>query len=350
MPQPPAAGLPQAPFETYAPPRPRRGASQGPISPRKGPVRSHGKRKRRVSVLAVLILLIGFGAVGAGLRFIPGAPFAPTAGGPGGSQNEPTPTPEPTPEPLPFTVEEVSLPDLGTGGFLSWAIMDRRSGEIWGSKNMNATTWTASMIKGWLAADYLRRADEANRKPTTSQLHMLEIMIRDSDNNAATSTYNANGKSASTKRLISLCKLTDSKSSTEGWGLTSLSARDTVRMADCIANGTAAGEEWTPWLLDMMRKVRGIGDFGPRKVLPESEQGKVAIKNGWLPFSDDHMWHVNCMAIGDTWAMAVLLRYRSASYPGEGNWDVELPRGQNYCQMVAQQLVNTDIPEPSSTP
>ena len=117
-------------------------------------------------------------------------------------------------------------------------------------------------------------------------------------------------------------------------------------MADCIGNGTAAGSKWTAWLLDMMRKVRGVGDFGIRKALPPAEAGTVAIKNGWLPFYDDHMWHVNCMAIGDTWAMAVLLRFRSAAYPQAGNWDVELPRGQQYCQMVATQLLNPDALTP----
>ena len=189
---PPVAGRPTPPTRDpangYAPPAPARpGPEPDLFAPRRGPVRGHGRRKRRFPILALVILLLGIAAVGAGLRFAPGSPFAPVKGG-DAAGDEPTPTPTPTPAPLPFRVDTVTLPTLGTGGFVSWAIMDRRSGEIWGSDNMTTTSWTASMIKGWLAADYLRRAADASRTPTTSQLHTVEIMIRDSDNNAATTS------------------------------------------------------------------------------------------------------------------------------------------------------------------
>ena len=52
---------------------------------------------------------------------------------------------------------------VATGGFLSWAVMDRRTGEIFGSANLAATTWPASMIKSWIAADYLRRSSDERR-------------------------------------------------------------------------------------------------------------------------------------------------------------------------------------------
>src|SRR5204863_138178 len=81
------------------------------------------------------------------------------------------------------------------------------------------------------------------------------------------------------ERLITMCGLTDSSAVPNEWGTTRLSARDAVRMGDCIADGTAAGPTWTPWVLDMMRKVRGVGDFGIRDVLPPAQAAKVAIKN-----------------------------------------------------------------------
>ncbi len=307
---------------------------------RSRPIRGHGRRKRRLPVWGLVIVLVGLAALGVGLRFLPGSSFVPHPGSQAGGQDDPTPTPTPTPAPLPFHVATVTVPDLGKKSFVSWALMDRRSGEIWGSPTMDQTTWTASMIKGWLAADYLRRQTEAGRTPSSSWLHTLETMIRDSDNAAGTRTYNADGKTASIKRLITICKLADSSASTEGWGFTSVSARDTVKMADCIANGTAAGPTWTPTLLGWMRTVRGQGDFGIRHALPPAQAAQVSIKNGWLPFTDDHLWHINCMAVGDTWAMAVLLRYPSAHYPGEGDWNVELPKGEQLCQQVATELLN----------
>src|SRR5262245_24754936 len=46
---------------------------------------------------------------------------------------------------------------VNTSGFWSWALMDRNTGELATSANAGTTNVTASMIKAWLAADYLRR-------------------------------------------------------------------------------------------------------------------------------------------------------------------------------------------------
>lgn len=282
-----------------------------------------------------MVLLLGLGAVGAGLRVLPGSPLAPQGGGSGGVEESASTTPSPTPAPLPFRSAEVTMASVSTTGFLSWALMDLRSGEIVGSANMDATSTTASMIKAWLAADYLRRAEERGETPSQSRLADLESLIRDSNNEAADRTYSANGKTPSIQRLISMCGLTDSKAIAGLWSNTSISARDTVRMGQCIADGRAAGPKWTPWMMDMMRKVRGVGDFGIRKALPAEQQGQIAIKNGWLLRDEDHHWHTNCLAIGETWVLAVLQRY-----PTHGDWNIDFAHTQKVCQDVATMLLN----------
>jgi hypothetical protein len=169
----------------------------------------------------------------------------------------------------------------------------------------------------------------------------LDRMIRDSDNNAAEDIYQRNGGSASINRLISICHLTDTKATSRGWSFTTISARDAVRMADCIANGTGAGPTWTGWLLEKMRTVR-IGDWGIRKALPPAEAAAVSIKNGWLFYDDDRNWHINCLAVSDTWAMAVLQRY-----PGHGRYDSDFAHGIAVCKDVATQLLNPAwVPSP----
>jgi hypothetical protein len=243
----------------------------------------------------------------------------------------PTPTPSPTPAPLRFRATTLTVK---TEGFFSWALMDRRTGEIWGSTTMTSTTWPASMIKAWLGSDFLRRATEKGVSPDAASMNLLERMIRDSDNDAAEAIYQRNGSGASIKRLITVCKLTDTTPDGRGWSFTNISARDTVRMADCIGDGTAAGPQWTRWVLDAMRRVR-LGDFGIRKALPAAEAATVSIKNGWLFYDDDHNWHINCMAVADTWAMAVLQRY-----PSHGQWNSDFLHGQQVCQDVATQLAN----------
>src|SRR4029450_5685068 len=95
---------------------------------------------------------------------------------------------------------------------------------------------TASMIKAWLGADFLRRAAERGQEPSPSQLRQVSIMIRDSDNQAAESIYRSNGATASISRLLSMCGLTDSRATSGSWSKTYLSSRDAVRMGKCIAD------------------------------------------------------------------------------------------------------------------
>jgi hypothetical protein len=114
-----------------------------------------------------------------------------------------------------------------------------------------------------------------------------------------------------------------------------MSARDTVRMADCIADGTAAGPQWTSWILHMMRGVRGDGDFGIREAFPAAEQATIAIKNGWLDYDADASWHVNCMAVTDTWALAVLQRF-----PDDGPYNIGFGSAEQVCTDVTTQLMN----------
>ncbi len=235
--------------------------------------------------------------------------------------------------PLPFTNAPVTV---DTAGFLSWALLDRRTGEIVGSENMTATSTTASMVKPWIAADYLRRLDEQGQTPSEARLADLTAMIRDSDNNAAERIYELNGKTDSIRRMIELCGLTESAATPGFWSTTRVSARDTVRLAHCLADGRAAGPKWTGWVLDQMRGVRGDGDFGIRKALPAAEASQVAVKNGWLLRDDDGLWHVSCLAVATDWAMAVLQRY-----PSQGNYNGDFAHTQLVCQQVAEQLRTT---------
>jgi hypothetical protein len=331
---PPGAPLSPSPLAEPAPPLPPLGKGRR--------IRSHGKR-RRVPMWTVLLLVLGLAAVGAGLRFVPGSPFAPEGGAqagppPAGTLSaEATASPTPEPDPLPFRAVAITTAALKTKGFLSWAILDRRSGEVVGSANMAQSSTSMSMIKAWFAADDLRLTTDRGKTPSQSRLNQLEIMIRDSDNGVAENLYFANGKANVIKRLVSICKLEDTKAPANNrFGYTQISARDAVRMGACIADGRAAGSKWTPWLLDMMRKVRGTGNFGIRNAMPEVVRQTIAIKNGWDFWVDDRTYRTNCLAIGDTWVVAVMQRYPSS---GDAN---AFAHTRKICQETARLLLNPD--------
>ncbi|MEV4462500.1 hypothetical protein AB0J51_02635 [Micromonospora echinofusca] len=292
-------------------------------------------------LIVIAVVLIGLVLVS--LRLLPGSPFESTAaakwGTPAGSaerattapsdrSSRPSPTPSPAPEPLPFEAKDL---DLDIEGWYSWSVLDRRSGEIIGSDNMDETSTTASLIKAWIVADYLRRADDADQTPSAAKLADATKIIRDSDNTRAEQFYNTVGRSASIKRLISLCDLTDSKVAADGgWSRTALSPRDTARMGACIADGRAAGPKWTKWLIGEMRLVRGGGDFGIRKAFPAAERKTIAIKNGWIDRTREQEMHINCLAIGDTWTMGVMVRYPI----GKG-----YEYGMKNCQKITEALL-----------
>jgi hypothetical protein len=170
------------------------------------------------------------------------------------------------------------------------------------SENAAEVTPTASMIKAWLVADHLRLHGLDER---------LSGIIRDSANEPAWEIYATLGRERSIERLIALAGLTDSAPG-EDLSMTLMSARDAVRMGMCLAGGDAAGPEWTDWLLDEMRAVRGTGDFGIRHAFPEPRRHRIAIKNGWEIRQADQEWNVNSLAIDDCWIMAVLTRYPSS--------------------------------------
>ncbi|MFI7552380.1 serine hydrolase [Micromonospora sediminimaris] len=283
--------------------------------------RSRNGETSPLRLIAIAAVLIGLVLVS--LRLLPGSPFESTAAAQWGRgespaardgartdrsvRPSPSPSPSPEPEPLPFEAKEI---DLDIDGWYAWSVLDRRSGEIIGSDDMDETSTTASLIKAWIVADYLRRTADAGQTPSDAKLADLTRIIRDSDNTRTEQLYTQIGRSASIKRLLSTCDLTDSKVSSDlGWSRTELSPRDTARLGNCIAEGTAAGPKWTKWLLSEMRQVRGAGDFGIRKAFPAAEAKKIAIKNGWVDRTREQEIHVNCLAIGDTWTMGVMLQY-----------------------------------------
>ncbi|WP_329106467.1 class A beta-lactamase-related serine hydrolase [Micromonospora sp. NBC_01699] len=297
----------------------------------------------RIGIITGVLLVL----VLAALRLLPGSPLAANAAAQWGEpdrttsaadhtddqaasrSDRSTPSATPTPElpPLPVRAADITI---NAKGWWAWSMQDTRTGEIVGSANMGETSTTASLIKSWIGADFLRRSADAGRKPTDAQLQQVRVMIRDSDNNAAESLYNTVGRAASIQRLISTCKLTDSSAASGGgWSRTELSPRDITRLAACIGDGRAAGPTWTKWLLDEMRAVRGIGDFGIRKAFPAAVQKTIAIKNGWVDRQAEQEFHVSCLAIGDGWTMGVMTKYPI---------NLGYTYGAKICQQVAEQL------------
>lgn len=194
-------------------------------------------------------------------------------------------------------------------GSSAWALLARDTGELRRSEGGPATYTAESMIKVWIAADDLRRLAERRIRPHADEVAALSAMIRDSDDRAAEVIYQRNGEDQVIERLISICGLTETTIRPHWWSLTRMSAGDAVRMGVCIADGRAAGPRWTRWVLDQMRLIRGDGHFGIVSALPAHERPRLAFKNGWTLHVNEGQWAVNCLAVSESWVLAVQTRY-----------------------------------------
>lgn len=235
----------------------------------------------------------------------------------------PEPSPTPPVEPL-GVLDLAGVVSVDAPGWISWSALDTRTGELVGSENMAEANYAMSMIKAWIAADYLHTHYSDGKQPSAGTLAGLATMIRDSANGPAHMYW---GGAASIKRLRQVCGATDVVARPWSWSLTGLSSRDAVHLGACVADGRAAGR-WTGWLLDQMRAVRGQGLFGPIAVLPG-----LAIKNGWEVY--EGVWYVNCMAIGDGYVLAVEQSWRSTG----GSYQANVNAGAAGCIAVTRALL-----------
>lgn len=266
---------------------------------------------------------------------------------------------DPDPPPAVPAPEQGSLFDAATDvevdieGFLAWAALDRTTGQRANSPNATDTSSTESMIKVWIVADYLRRATEQGLAPSVEGLRDAQLAIRHSHNGAAQRLYVIGGQDGVVERMVDICDLADTYIPEDGsgwWSRTEMSAIDAVRLGGCVADGIAAGPEWTDWLLAEMRQVVGTtadedqrpeedfegGRWGIIDGLPaEVVDAGVSIKNGWTRIGRDSSWHVNCLAITDSWVIAVMMRY-PVGY--------SLDYGAERCASVARQALDERLP------
>jgi hypothetical protein len=257
-------------------------------------------------------------------------------------QDTPTPAASTTSVPTPSMptlaapVDPSTITVAGARAF-GWAFLDISTGQVSGSANIATMTNTMeSMIKPWIAADYLRRLPAAGKQPTASALKELTLMIVDSNDDLAEKYYELDGDDAVVTRLISTCGLTAVTIRSYWWSYTTMTPRDAVRYGACLNDGRAAGPRWTQWILDTMKQVRGGvadqvsdevqgGRWGIIDALPAELAAQTSIKNGWTDHDDG--WHVNCLAVNAQWTLAVLLRVAT------------LQQGATDCASVAAQLL-----------
>jgi hypothetical protein len=270
---------------------------------------------------------------------------------------KPTPSSSPSHHGVPQTViqsapagprmavpaDAANITGPGTSMF-EWAFLDRQTGVVTGSKGYAVKTNTIeSMIKPGIVGDWLRRQAEAGQQPTQAQLDEITRTIIDSVDTLAQKYYNLGGGVSVINRLKSICGLTDVVMDPQGrWSWMKFTPRDSLRYGQCIGDGRVAGPTWTPFLLSIMRNVRGTlsstpshdgegGRWGIIDGLPPELAKDTSIKNGWTPYIADG-WHVNCMAIHPNFVLVIEIHSPS------------LPNAADVCRKTAARFVVNPAP------
>jgi hypothetical protein len=270
--------------------------------------------------------------------------------------NLPT-TSSPTPEAVDLPASQTQTPayrlvppddlaalDIPNTNYSGWALLDRTTGTLTGSPNAaTAGNTVESMIKPWIVADFLRRMTENGEQPSERVLEDLTLVIIDSNDPLTESYYQQGGAYGVLQRLIAICGLT-SVYIGDSWWSTTMTPADAVRYGECLADGRAAGPQWTDWLLKVMTQVRGSvdqqisgevqgGRWGIIDGLPPELAAEVSIKNGYTSYVDG--WHVNCLAIHPDWVLAIMMR----------SWS-NLAGAAEGCEYITRGLVDTRTSTP----
>jgi hypothetical protein len=194
-------------------------------------------------------------------------------------------------------------PDL----WLSWSLVDRSGDRRIGSATSTTERTNAeSSIKAWIAADYLREAQEDERSLSAGELALMDEAIRASDDIAAETMYRSIGRDEIFTDLDRTCGVRVATSRAFYWSYGQITADDATRILGCVLD-RAPSYPHGGRLLDDLYHVDADGTFGIPEALGPSVL--VAVKNGWTAHGDTGLWNVNCVAAWGHYTLAVLTRY-----------------------------------------
>lgn len=216
----------------------------------------------------------------------------------------PTTTSAPTPSKTPTKAASDARTQLATSvkalsasskGRLSVAVIDLSDSSAGVSYADGSATYdTASIVKVDILATLLLRHQKAGTKMTSTEKSQATVMIQQSDNNAATSLWNAIGR----RTGLDSANRTFGMSHTQGgsadlWGLTQTTPADQLALLRVVFGGddsplSSASREY---IKGLMHSVTTGQQWGV-SAADEDDTG-FALKNGWLQRTATGLWDIN---------------------------------------------------------
>ncbi|WP_336216727.1 hypothetical protein [Nonomuraea sp. LPB2021202275-12-8] len=199
-------------------------------------------------------------------------PASATPAAPGSSA--PAPSPSRTAKP----------PKVPAGTTASWLLYDRKAGKLVATRHAHRAFRSASVIKILIAIDFL----DGRASVSAADARLIRVMLRESDDDAATAFWNRGGKGRIVTRMARKLRLSDTApppATHPGfWGYASLSAYDIVRTYRYLLD--SAHPRVRDTILGHLRKATPCGSDGFDQTfgIPRAVPRPWAVKQGWSGF------------------------------------------------------------------
>jgi beta-lactamase class A len=204
----------------------------------------------------------------------------------------------------------------GRSGTVSVAVYDLATHQTWTTGHSGRAQDEASVVKVEILEALLARHPAGL---TSAQRALAGQMIEDSDNDAATALWDADGGAAGIRAFDKRIGLTGTTPSAcvqcadfpwPGWGLTTTTPQDQVTLLrELMSSRSVLSAAARKFALRLMQDVTPDQRWGISGGVPR--QAKVALKDGWLPLdAADTDWQINSIGwvsgLGRNYLIAVL--------------------------------------------
>lgn len=169
---------------------------------------------------------------------------------------------------------------------------------------------TASIVKVDILAALLFQAQQDGRTLTASEQSLAKAMIERSDNDAATTLFNAVDGKAGLEAFNGVIGLTDTVIGSSGyWGLTQTTATDQLKLLRVVfGDDSVLSADSQAYVQGLMSNVVHEQNFGVSAAADDADD--AALKVGYLQRSATGLWDVTSIgeieAGGHTYLVAVL--------------------------------------------